>query len=114
MMDLTAKLHPSRLPGMSGLMAGIIGLILGEEWSDPPIHTLSVTTDGHVSTESSMLAATDLDRNIASLLDAVELDPAERREFARLYRANVDDTRIWPPFRAVLPAWLADAEKAGS
>jgi len=33
---------------MSGRMAAIVGYILGERWTDPPIAELTVTSDGYL------------------------------------------------------------------
>jgi hypothetical protein len=91
---LAEKLRPDRFTAMSGKMASIVGYILGESWSDPEITTLSVTSDGFVTTESEFLGeAADLDRNILNLLMAAGLSDEERAEFERLYRDRVDDWR---------------------
>lgn len=91
---LSDKLHPDRFTEMSGKMAAIIGYVLGEEWTDPAIQWMSVSPDGYVTTDSDFLGdAADLDRNIRKLLIAAQLSPAEREEFAQLFRQRVDDHR---------------------
>ena len=48
MKDLIAKLNPNRFPGMSPKMAAIVGYILGQEWTNPYITELQVTSDNFV------------------------------------------------------------------
>lgn len=45
-MSLTAKLHPDRFTAMSPKMTAIIAYVLGEEWTDPQIGWMSVSSDG--------------------------------------------------------------------
>ena len=67
---------------------------MGEEWTDPQIAWMSVSSDGYVTTDADFLGdAADLDRNIRKLLIAAGLSPDEREEFARLFRQRVDDHR---------------------
>jgi hypothetical protein len=97
-MTLADKLRPDRFTAMSGRMAAIVGYILAEPWTEPPIGALSVTSDGFVTTESEFLGeAADLDRNLLNLFIAAELTPEERAEFERHYRERVDD---WRPILA--------------
>lgn len=37
MKSLASKLHPSRFPGMSPMMAAVVGFVLGESFTDPAI-----------------------------------------------------------------------------
>jgi hypothetical protein len=93
-MTLADKLRPDRFTEMSGRMAAIVGYILAEPWTEPPITALSVTSDGFVTTASDFLGeAADLDRNLLDLLIAAELTPEERAEFESRYRERVDDWR---------------------
>jgi len=93
-MTLADKLHPDRFSAMSGRMAAIVAYVLGESWTDPDIASLSVTSDGFVTTESEFIGeAADLDRNLLNLLVAADLSPDERAEFEQLYRERVDDWR---------------------
>lgn len=94
MTTLKDKLHPDRFSEMSGKMAAIIAFVLAEDWTDPAIRWMSVSSDGYVTTDSDFLGdAADLDRNIRKLLIAAQLSPAEREEFAQLFRERVDDHR---------------------
>ena len=45
---LIDKLRPDRFTEMSGKMAAIVGYILDEQFSDPAISELVVTSDGYV------------------------------------------------------------------
>lgn len=84
-------------------MAAIVAYVLDKPWTEPAIRTLSVTSDGFVTTESEFLGeAADLDRNLLNLLVAADLTDEERREFERLYRERVDDWR--PVLSAPAPA----------
>lgn len=90
--NLSEKLHPDRFTAMSGKMTAIVGYVLGESWTDPEIRSMSVSSDGYVTTDSDFLGeAADLDRNLRKLLIAAQLSPEERQEFARLFRERVDD-----------------------
>lgn len=94
LMSLAEKLHPDRFSAMSGRMAAIVGHVIGEDWTEPRIGWLSVSSDGYISTEDTLIGeAADLDRNILSLLSTAGLTPEERDEFEALYRQNVDDWR---------------------
>ena len=48
MSDLAAKLRPDRFSEMSDVMAGIVGYIVGEDFTEPSITDLLVTADGFV------------------------------------------------------------------
>ena len=79
-MSLTAKLHPDRFTEMSPKMTAIIAYVLGEEWTDPQIAWMSVSSDGYVTTDADFLGdAADLDRNIRKLLIAAGLCPTSAR-----------------------------------
>lgn len=67
-MTLADKLHPDRFTEMSGKMAAIIAFVLGEDWTDPAIRWMSVSSDGY----------------------------EEREEFAQMFRERVDDHRPAP------------------
>lgn len=97
MTTLKDKLHPDRFTEMSGKMAAIIAFVLGEDWTDPAIQWMSVSSDGYVTTDTDFLGdAADLDRNIRKLLIAAQLSPEEREEFARMFQERVDDHRPAP------------------
>lgn len=44
--NLKKKLHPQRFPGMSPLMAALVGWLVNEEFTNPSISAISVTSDG--------------------------------------------------------------------
>jgi hypothetical protein len=79
---------------MSGRMAAIVAYVLDEHWTDPEIAWLSVSSDGHVVSDAHFLGSSDdLDRNVRNLLDAADLSPEQRAEWAARYCAKVDDWR---------------------
>lgn len=91
---LSRKLHPTRFTGMSGKMAAIVAFVLGEEWTDPAMVSLSITSDDHVVSDAAFIGdASDLKRNLVALMDAAELDAHERVFLDWLVRAKVDDWR---------------------
>lgn len=82
---------------MSGKMAGIVGYILDERFSEPTITELVVTSDGFVlaQTEGEVGAndligeEADLNRNLLALIEAAGLSDEEIREFGRLQRERI-------------------------
>ena len=70
------KLNPHRFPHMSGKMAAIVGHVLGEDWTEPTIAELVITSDGyvlarnfgHIGFDAFIGLATDLQRNWDNLL----------------------------------------------
>lgn len=96
-MSLRTKLHPARFPSMSGRMAAIVGYVLGESWAEPAITDLAVTVDGVVfaaTTEDPLMnsligSARDVRRNWTALLNAAQLDTAERELAERLFATRV-------------------------
>ena len=99
---LAQKLHPRRFPGMSGEMAAIVAYVLGEDWTEPEIAELAVTsdgavlarTDGDVGMSAFIGSAQDLDMNVSNLLAVVGLTEQERAAWGALYSARVDDYRL--------------------
>jgi hypothetical protein len=91
---LADKLRPDRYTAMSGRMAAIVAYVLDEDWTEPAIAALSVTSDGFAMTDSDFIGeAADLDRNLLVLLATAEVTAEERQEFERRYRERVDDWR---------------------
>lgn len=95
---LVQKLHPARFTGMSPKMAAIVGYLVGEEWTDPAIHELSITSDGVVIAWTSMGdqiigGASDLEMNLRRLVEAAELTEEEASEFWGICRSKVTDWR---------------------
>lgn len=91
--SLAAKLHPTRFTAMSGKMAAIVGCILGEEFTEPRITGLMVTSDGGLLAASSEDPLFDdflgteemLLGNWTRLLDLAGLAPEERALAERRY-----------------------------
>jgi hypothetical protein len=82
---LRGKLHPTRIRyGRDGKMAALVACILGESWTSPEIHALTVTSDGFVLGSEDGLANrfigafTSLQDNWARLLDFAKLTEDER------------------------------------
>jgi hypothetical protein len=94
---LIEKLRPDRFTAMSGKMAAIVGYIVDEQFSDPAISELVVTSDGFVlaQTEGEVGAndmigeEADLNRNLLTLIEAAGLSDEEIREFGRLQRERI-------------------------
>jgi len=64
---------------ISPKMTAIIAYVLGEEWPDPQIGWMSVSSDGYVTTDADFYGdAADLDRNIRKLV-CPAVPPACRR-----------------------------------
>lgn len=82
---------------MSGKMAAIVGYILDEQFSEPAITELVVTSDGFVlaQTEGQVGAndmigeEADLNRNLLTLIGAAGLSEDEIHEFGRLQRERI-------------------------
>jgi len=96
------KLHPERFQGMSPKMAAIVGYICDENYTDPAINELVVTSDGFVLIEhvgeiganTMMGEESDLLRNWRNLLDAAGLTPEERTEADAAYDSHVHSFRV--------------------
>lgn len=99
--NLAQKLHPHRFTEMSGKMAAIVGYVLDQEWTQPEIAEMVVTSDGFVLARRSgdigcndwIGSAEDLERNASNLLEAADLTENERAEWQSLFRARVTDWR---------------------
>jgi len=78
------KLHPTRVR-VSGKFTALLGFLLDEEWTAPPITALTITSDGILLDSSSGLAndiigdVGDLERNIKGVAKVAELTPAETK-----------------------------------
>jgi hypothetical protein len=98
MSDVRSKLRPSRFPGMSPLMAAIVGFVLGESFTNPEIVEIAVSeTEGIVYFRKAgavgfdgLQSLDDLRENWNRLLDVAGLDREERREAVRLFVEKVE------------------------
>ena len=87
---LAQKLHPNRFPGMSGLMAAIVGFVLDRRFSKTAITEIIVTSDGfllaraegEVGAHHFIGSHADLTRNWLALLAAAGLTTHEWIEAA--------------------------------
>jgi len=80
--SIATKLHPTRVR-TSGKFTAILAYLLDEEWTDPPITSLTVTSDGILLDSSSGFANDilgdmgDLRRNIKGIAEVAGLNEAE-------------------------------------
>ena len=103
--NLAKKLNPRRFPGMGSKMAAIVGYILGQDWTDPAIDEIAITSDGMVLASSEYDVGmnqfighiSDLERNWVNLLDAAGLTFEERAHAENLFRVFVADHRGGKP-----------------
>jgi len=101
MSELTRKLNPKRFPGMSPLMAAIVGFVLGESFTDPEIAEISVSeSEGFVYIRKEgavgfdgFQSLEDLRNNWNRLLDVAGLEPGERSDAVRLFYAKVEKVK---------------------
>jgi hypothetical protein len=95
---LKSKLKPTRFPGMSPLMAAIVGYVLGESFTTPEISEIAVgESDNLVYIRKSgsvgfdgIESLEDLRNNWNRLLDAAGLTPEERQEAVALFYSRVE------------------------
>lgn len=79
--SISEKLNPRRFPGMSGKMAGILGQMLGQNWTDPALVELCITSDGFllgmqmgdVGFNELLGTETELEKNLARLMELPEV-----------------------------------------
>ena len=98
MSTLKAKLKPTRFPGMSPLMAAIVGYVLGESFTTPEISEITVgESDNLVYIRKSgaigfdgIQSLEDLRDNWNRLLDAAGLTPEERKEAVAVFYSRVE------------------------
>lgn len=94
---LVQKLDPVNFPKMSGLMAAIVGYILGVTFIEPTIAEIAVTSDGFVFARPDrdlgsphyLGRYTDLLRNWSGLVAAARLTQAERIEAECLFASRI-------------------------
>jgi hypothetical protein len=96
--SLKAKLRPSRFPGMSPMMAAIVGYVLGESYTDPEIAEIMVSENenlvyirkaGGVGFDG-LQSLEDMRNNWNRLVDVAGLTPDERKEAVRLFVERVE------------------------
>lgn len=95
-MTLSEKLHPARFTAMSPRFAAMVAFILGEQWTEPRMTSLTITSDGILLTDMGNAIVGDaasFDDNVRRLMDAAELTADERAEFASAIRKRVKDWR---------------------
>lgn len=95
-MTLSDKLNPNRFTAMSPKFAAMVGFILGEEWTQPVMTSLTITSDGILLTDMGNAIVGDADSfydNIRRLMVAADLTLDEQVEFVTLLRQRVADWR---------------------
>jgi len=86
--NISEKLNPRRFPGMSGKMAAILGQMLDQEWTDPALVQLCITSDGFllgmqmgdVGFNELLGTEGDLKDNLARLVDLSEVGLTAREK----------------------------------
>jgi hypothetical protein len=94
---LKQMLNPKRFPGMSGKFAAIVGYILGEQYTQPHITEMAITSDGIVMAQQSgdvgmndMIGSyDDLKRNWDKLISVAKLSPEQKKEAAALFGSRI-------------------------
>lgn len=96
--ELTRKLNPARFPGMSPLMAAVVGFVLDQQFTNPQIAEITVSEseniaymrkDGAVGFDG-LQSLEDLRNNWNRLIDVAGLTPEERQEAVRLFISKVE------------------------
>jgi hypothetical protein len=96
--ELARKLNPRRFPGMSPLMAAVVGYVLSKSFTDPDIAEITVSeSEGIVYFRKAgavgfdgLQSLDDLRNNWNRLLEVAGLTPEERRDAVRLFVEKVD------------------------
>ena len=94
---LAEKLHPNRFPRMSGVMAAVVGFVVGARFSNPSIVEIVVTSDGFVlarvhgeiGANHFIGKHADLARNWFGLMTAAGLTTQEWIEAAALFASKI-------------------------
>jgi hypothetical protein len=97
MINLREKLNPARFTAMSPRMAACVGFLIEENFTEPAIVSLVVTSDGFVLAmhegdigyNAFIGSESDLKRNWENLLEAADLTGEERDEAFRLFHLKV-------------------------
>ncbi len=97
MTSLSQKLNPTRFTAMSGVMAAMVGYLLGETFTAPAIAAIVVTTDrfilasheGDIGYDNFIGSEANLRRNWENLIEAAGLTDEERSEATSLYNLRV-------------------------
>lgn len=98
MNELKKKLNPSRFPGMSPMMAAVVGYVLGESYTDPEIAEITVSEAENFAYFrkagsagfDGLQSLVDLRENWNRLIDAAGLTAEERRLAVQLFTSKVE------------------------
>ena len=96
-MSVIQKLNPARFPGMSPMMAAVVGYVLGESFTQPQIAEIKVSErENLVYIRQSegvgfdgLQSLEDLRGNWNRLIEVAGLTPEERTEAVRLFDQRV-------------------------
>ena len=102
--NLIRKLHPSRYPNMSGKMVALLACILDQDWTDPKINQMIVTSDGfllaqlcgHCGFDDFVGTQSELRSNWNNLLKVAKLSQAESKLAEQLYAEVVKSAVLAP------------------
>jgi len=91
-------LNPKRFPGMSGKMAAIVGLVLGEKFTDPYLEEMYLTVDdmvtcrkaGDIGANEFYGSKSDMDRNWYNLIAVAGLSKEQEKTANMMYEASFD------------------------
>jgi len=105
---LAERMNP-RAAGFSPKMTAILGAIIGHDYGGVDsrggrLTSICISSDGFVTAGSTssdgggafLGSASDLERNLANLLDALHLNESEALAFERVYADRVQDYRAAP------------------
>jgi hypothetical protein len=95
---LSKKLNPARFPGMSPMMAAVVGFVLDEQFTNPQIAEITVSESENIAYIrkagavgfDGLQSLEDLRNNWNRLIDVAGLTPDERREAVRLFNERVE------------------------
>jgi hypothetical protein len=96
-LGINEKLNPARFPGMSPLMAAVVGYVLGESFTQPQIAEIKVSEQENLAYFrqsdavgfDGLQSLEDLRHNWNHLIDVAGLTPEERSEAVRLFNGRV-------------------------
>ena len=96
-MGLNEKLNPARFPGMSPMMAAVVGYVLGESFTQPQIAEITVSERENLAYFrqsdgvgfDGLQSLEDLRGNWNRLIDVAGLTPEERSDAVRLFNERV-------------------------
>ena len=97
---LVEALHPTQVK-TSGRFTAVLGFILDQDWSEPRITALTVTSDGFAmvaTSEDSLMnqfltEASNIERDLVAIAKVAELSDNETQALMAIYHARIRDFR---------------------